>query len=1077
MNDPLTKPYTISKQGNYTLNGDMDISTKQSVPGILVTKEANGSDITLNGKNYNLNVEKGATADGPINNYGNILHTAPGVTKGNITIGDNVTMNVSGDLNRDGVEVIDLTPSDYRLDISGAPYPKSTADLTLHIGNNFHAVASQKEDYPNSDPMDSIKGVENMGARIVAGDYFHVEANIEGNGENYLIALSENRYGKMTVGDHAVIHANAKGNGADRWIQALRIDTSSMRFDHFPSYTDTTEFHAGNDLEAISSYDGIGRSNYSLTIGAEGIVTIGDRAHVAAYGLDGKMGEDTASTGVIMWGKSSLTMGDDALIEQKSDGNVYGKVGINAYGNSHFTIGDRARIVSESGGESNYNFGIWTYQAAFDIGDQASFELETKGKTGYARAINIGETKGPVRVGNQASISVNTDGVASNSYGIYSWNSDDIRFGDQTSVQMNLKKDGSGTFYGYGIGMSGSNIVLGDHTKVDVNAENLNGADGVIAFSKGTITLGDYADIHVSGTVSGSLVGAQGSAEGRTAFGNYAKVTVSGETPKKYALNAHSKGIVTFAGAADISAENGLAVRARNEGSLVDLSNPGAKHITGDLLSKDNSVVKILMDTPDSYLKGNSYITTLKDVEDISAATTDISMKNGSLWLMTKDSDVTHLNHESGASVDMRQGEEYLNLHAVNYSGRGGIFKMKTDLDSQKDGDKVWIKEAEKGASGLIQVDDVSMETGKEVKGTKHLLVVTDDSKNAKFSGLKVDRGGLWDYTPAIKNGLDVKDDDGNTVGTKDQWYLTKIIKTLNQETKALISTGDNEYAYYRLHLDTLRRRLGDVRDRNPEEKGADIWARQQNGRYTGTGLSDKYHMFQLGADWAANRKSTYGLFFERGISNGIYNSGSDKDHSLAGAVYGLWLGDRGTYTDVIAKVGRNDRTLHTWGEFPDQAGYRSRYCSLSVEFGKNKDIGSGWYIEPQSQIVFGRLDDFDYTTKRGTKVHGDSYDSAIGRLGILIGRKKKSTQPYDYYIKANVYHEFGGDRDFDLAAKNGETCSGTYEGFGSTWYEAGLGGTWKLSDTTYIYGDMTRTFGGDLHEKWRWNVGINWAF
>lgn len=64
--------------------------------------------------------------------------------------------------------------------------------------------------------------------------------------------------------------------------------------------------------------------------------------------------------------------------------------------------------------------------------------------------------------------------------------------------------------------------------------------------------------------------------------------------------------------------------------------------------------------------------------------------------------------------------------------------------------------------------------------------------------------------------------------------------------------------------------------------------------------------------------------------------------------------------------------------------------------------------------------------------------------------------QSYDYYLKFSLLHEFGGERNFHLAAPDGETMDYS-EDYGDTWQEAGFGGTW--------------------HKKWQWNLGIHWQF
>ena len=50
-------------------------------------------------------------------------------------------------------------------------------------------------------------------------------------------------------------------------------------------------------------------------------------------------------------------------------------------------------------------------------------------------------------------------------------------------------------------------------------------------------------------------------------------------------------------------------------------------------------------------------------------------------------------------------------------------------------------------------------------------------------------------------------------------------------------------------------------------------------------------------------------------------------------------------------------------------------------------------------------------------------------------------------------------------------------EEYKDTWYEARFGGAWHVNDHTSLYADVKRSFGGDWHKKWQWNLGINWQF
>ena len=127
--------------------------------------------------------------------------------------------------------------------------------------------------------------------------------------------------------------------------------------------------------------------------------------------------------------------------------------------------------------------------------------------------------------------------------------------------------------------------------------------------------------------------------------------------------------------------------------------------------------------------------------------------------------------------------------------------------------------------------------------------------------------------------------------------------------------------------------------------------------------------------------------------------------------------------------------------------------------------------------MVFGHLGSKGYTTSRGKTVSMGNYDSAIGRLGILFGKRvTESEHPYDYYLKASVLHEFGGGQDIHLRAANGETLDTHYD-YGETWVEVGLGGTYRFNTNTMAYMDVERSYSSKLTEKWQINAGISWQF
>lgn len=152
-----------------------------------------------------------------------------------------------------------------------------------------------------------------------------------------------------------------------------------------------------------------------------------------------------------------------------------------------------------------------------------------------------------------------------------------------------------------------------------------------------------------------------------------------------------------------------------------------------------------------------------------------------------------------------------------------------------------------------------------------------------------------------------------------------------------------------RRSIDTLRQRRGNLRQRGKTDDDSGIWVRSRGGQMEGDGWDSRYNIFQLGYEYSDTAGSVYGFFGERGIASPDYETGSGKEHTLAGGIYGTWYGDHGRYTDIVAKIGRDDTTINTYGLYPDKANYRTGEQSLSIEHGRTLYRGKDrrFFIEP----------------------------------------------------------------------------------------------------------------------------------
>lgn len=760
--------------------------------------------------------------------------------------------------------------------------------------------------------------------------------------------------------------------------------------------------------QASITVTGSAGSGYGIDISG-GKVKMGDNATIQVKGSGGgtgiSIGQATGSSVVETGKNTSITVeSDDMSAGILNDGGtmtasdnfsahvsgVIDSYGVATADGGNTTIGSSASISVESKEQDETgSIAVYTVGGNTVIGDNSTITAAVTAGT----ASGVNTTEGNTTLGNQVSIKASGE----TAYGVNSTNGS-TTLGNHASVYAS-----GNTAYGVASQESTTEGTddLGKTIQVSVSGVNQIGAEAQIkAISTNGNAYGVYADSLVrnqwnqigenatisvsaeSGTATGIYAA---SGESRNNIGNGVKITANGNQGiGVYAGSA----VVNFLGAARISGEN-YSLYSSDTDALINLSATGTKIISGDMYSEASGTIDVLMDTEDSLFTGASIIAPTGGVDGV----TDIAMSNGARWNMTGDSSVTNLTVNSGAVVNMTANTDYQTLTVDNFNGNNGIFLMKSDLETQAadQSDKVAITAAEAGSSGKIQVSDASFARGTEVTGTRHQLLVTDASENAVFTGEKLDTGGLWDVTPTIENGLNVYDEVGNVIGTKDEWYLTKLTKKVNDDTRPLLYGGDSTYAMYRRSIDTLRQRRGNLRQRGKTDDDSGIWVRSRGGQMEGDGWDSRYNIFQLGYEYSDTAGSVYGFFGERGIASPDYETGNGKEHTLAGGIYGTWYGDHGRYTDIVAKIGRDDTTINTYGPYPDKGDYRTAEQSLSVEHGRTLYRGKdrSYFIEPQVQLVLGHLNDTSYTTERGTRVERDSLNSAIGRLGLFWARQR----------------------------------------------------------------------------------------
>lgn len=307
-------------------------------------------------------------------------------------------------------------------------------------------------------------------------------------------------------------------------------------------------------------------------------------------------------------------------------------------------------------------------------------------------------------------------------------------------------------------------------------------------------------------------------------------------------------------------------------------------------------------------------------------------------------------------------------------------------------------------------------------------------------------------------------------VGVDGKINYSTAHQTLNAKTAQVGETIAFNLLSWRLEMNDMNKRLGELRD---SEGDTGVWARVNAGKQKYAGSKNDFQQLQFGADTKVDALA--GAYVGGAFSytnSDISYVGGDGDNNIYGlSAYASWLGDTGSFMDVIAKVARLESDSKVFGTTADFDTYA---YSISAEIGHRFDIGTVAFVEPQLEVNYGYVDGkgFDTVSSTGVRVGTDvdAVESLVGRVGFRAGftcPQKKGNA----YIHASVLREFDGD----VKVSRGD---GAYvQDMGDTWFEYGIGGNWNVSPSTQVYADVQRTSGADLSEPWRVNVGARYVF
>lgn len=382
----------------------------------------------------------------------------------------------------------------------------------------------------------------------------------------------------------------------------------------------------------------------------------------------------------------------------------------------------------------------------------------------------------------------------------------------------------------------------------------------------------------------------------------------------------------------------------------------------------------------------------------------------------------------------------------VYVSGNSDILKQPTHVAVVADGNNN-TGNAAKDLQAISKVVEVTTQTESSTANT---------SKPA--SGVKVtqEASRIFDEASGV---VETKENGTVAVG--------QLTVKKNPFSYGVSDTNALSLMTWRAEMNDMNKRMGELRDSKGEHG---IWARMVRGRTEYGSVSNQYNQYQLGYDRTLGTENTWTLGGAVTYTEGdsAYGAGSAENKHTGFALYGSKLNGDGSFLDLIAKYARLDDDYKTiWGNGSGDAnGF-----SVSAEYGKRFTQDTGFWVEPQAELTYGRVSSMSYHLG-DISVDQDGINSLVGRLGFSLGKNIKKG---NVYARASYLYDFDGDTSVHFT--DGGRLRTLKQDLGGGWWEVGIGTNLNLSDIAHFYFDIEKTFGGDITIPWQWNAGIRWSF
>jgi outer membrane autotransporter protein len=341
---------------------------------------------------------------------------------------------------------------------------------------------------------------------------------------------------------------------------------------------------------------------------------------------------------------------------------------------------------------------------------------------------------------------------------------------------------------------------------------------------------------------------------------------------------------------------------------------------------------------------------------------------------------------------------------------------------------------------------------------------------------------------PAPVDAIPVPDD-----GTPTRVAVAPQVGSYVSSATALLGYGGQT-------LDTLHQRLGEIRNVQSKDNGdlgGEVFARyigtqyryssDQNFQQYGYNFDQQINTLQLGGSimgWTGDKSSLRaGWAVDSGTTTVTPKAtsigGSSTKYNAHGASAWLtWQQDNGFYIDAIVGGDSYNGKVSTDLRGSDVAKIRAHGWTASVETGYPFQLGKGWAIEPQAQLMHQSLVFNDVTDQDGLNVKLGNVDQTTYRLGARL--TKSDNAKFAPYLRADYINTIGNRQQVDITSSDWQNVQASFAGgrAGAS-YRLGGGATSQFTKNFALYGELD--YQGSINSYgtsgWTANVGLCWNF